>query len=424
MFCQNCGTKNNDVSIFCENCGAKLEKPVAPEATQQPVQPAQQPVQPAQQSVQPTQQPVQPKPRKPIPKLVIAVIAEAVVLVAMIVVFINVGKNVNSAEKVAEKFFVEVANQNYKEAYNILDVEENDFVNEKAFENATCNVELSKVTDYNVKKTRGSGDEREVVITYKTKGSSSKKTYDISVNKQNDKNMLFFEDWEVSPESMLVEDFEVIIPAGAEVTVDGVKLGKEYKNKSNDDESIQYFVIPEMFAGEHQVVVTQEGMQEVRKLVSTDNYGYYLYEMYPDEETMETVLKTAMEDFETVYAAAAAGEDFDAVAGLFSSEEERQEEAQEYYENLRDELTDTEGYRVVNKVAFSNLEGEVYEGYIDTDENCMEVYLEYDYVVEYTEEWFGEVTNETYNTSDYMYLDFVYEDGKWLLVGFYGYLYY
>lgn len=421
MFCQNCGTKNNDASIFCESCGAKLEKPVAPQATQQPVQPTQQPVQP----VQPMQQL---KPRKPIPKLAIAIAVEAVVLVAMIVVFFKVGNSVYGPEKVAEKFFVEVANQNFKEAYKVLDVEENDFVNEKAFENASCNVELSKVTDYTIKKTRGSDDEKEVEITYKTKGSSSKRSYDISINKQKDKNMLFFEDWQVSPESMLVEDFQVIVPAGAEVTVDGVKLGKEYKDKSYDDEdeSLQYFLIPEMFAGEHQVVVTQEGMAEVRKLVSVyDSYGgYYLYEMYPDEETMKAALETAMDDFEAIYTAAAAGEDFEAVADLFSTQEDRQEDAKEDYESLRDNLNNEDGYRVVNKVAFSNLEGSAYEGYVDEDELCMEVCLDYDYVVEYTEEWFGEVTNETYENSDYMYIDLVYEDGEWLLVSFYGYLYY
>ena len=32
MFCQNCGTKNEDGSLFCENCGAKLEVAVSVKA--------------------------------------------------------------------------------------------------------------------------------------------------------------------------------------------------------------------------------------------------------------------------------------------------------------------------------------------------------------------------------------------------------
>lgn len=426
MFCQNCGTKNNDASIFCENCGAKLEKPVDTVVQQtQPVQqeqPAQQ-TQPIQQT-QPVQQPV--KPKKPVPKLVIAVIAEAVVLVALIVVFFNIGNSVYGPEKVAEKFFVEVANQNFKEAYKVLDVEENDFINEKAFENAKCNVELSKVTEYKVKNTRGKDDEKEIEIAYKTKGSSSKRSYDISVNKQDSKNMLFFENWEISPDAMIVKDFYVSIPNGAEVTVDGVKLGKDYLKKSESDEYQQYYEIPELFAGEHQIVVTKEGMAEVRKLVDTDvDYGYAVYSMQMDEELLKEAVDTGIENFETIYKAAAEGKEFDTVANLFSTVEGRKDEGEDDYEDIVYDFTGS-SYKTLNKIAFSNVEATASEGYTDTDETCVSVYVEFDYNVDYTEEdWFGDITNDTYDDSSYMYMDLVYEDGKWMIAEVSGgYIYY
>jgi len=100
--------------------------------------------------------------------------------------------------------------------------------------------------------------------------------------------MLFFDKWEVSPDAMIVKDFYVAVPNGAEVTVDGVKLGEDYLKKSKSDEYQQYYVIPELFAGEHQIVVTKEGMAEVRKLVDTDwDYGYSLYSMQMDEELLK-----------------------------------------------------------------------------------------------------------------------------------------
>lgn len=468
MFCQNCGTKNNDTSIFCENCGVKLEKPfqtvtqpepqpVQPSQPEQPVQPSQpeQPVQPSQQPQQPQpeqpvqqsqqpqpeqsvqqsqqpqpeqpmQQPVQPeKPKKHISKLWIAVAVEVVAIIALVAGFFKIGNMVYGPEKVAEKFFVEVANQNYKEAYKVLDVEENDFINEEAFENAKCNVELNEVTDYQIKRTRGQDDEKEVKISYKTKGSSSKHSYDISVEKQNGKNLLFFEDWQISPEAMLVEDFYVCIPAGAEVTVDGVKLGKDYLKKSESDEYQQYYVIPEIFAGEHQIVVTQEGMQEVRRLVDTDSdYGFYLYDMKPDEKMLEEVLDTAIADMNTIYISAAEGKDFDTIADLFSTVDGRQEDAKEDYEDIVYGLTGS-SYTTLNKISFSNIEGIAGEGYGDTDEICISVQIKFDYSVEYTEEWFGEVSNESYDSEKYMYMDYVYENGKWLLEGLDGaYLYY
>lgn len=435
MFCQNCGTKNNDASIFCENCGAKLEKPVdmaaqpvQQEQSVQQEQPMQQQAQPVQQEqqAQPMQQQVQPaKPKKPVSKLVIAVIAEAVVLIALVVVFFNVGNSVYGPEKVAEKFFVEVANQNFKEAYKVLDVEENDFINEKAFENAKCNVELSKVTEYKVKNTRGEEDEKEIEIAYKTKGSSSKRSYDISVNKQDSKNMLFFEKWEISPDAMIVKDFYVTIPNGAEVTVDGVKLGKDYLKKSESDEYQQYYEIPEMFAGEHEIVVTKEGMAEVRKLVDTDwDYGYSLYSMQMDEALLKEAVDTGIENFEAIYKAAAEGKEFDTVAELFSTVEGRKEEGEDDYEDIVYELTGS-SYKTLNKIEFSNIEATAGEGYIDTDETCVTVYVEFDYSADYTEDWFGDITNDTYDDSSYVYMDLVYEDGKWMLeeIGG-GYIYY
>lgn len=419
MFCQNCGTKNNDASVFCENCGAKLEKPVQPAQPTQPVQPAQ--------PVQPTQpvQPVKPaKPRKPISKVWIVVAVEAVALIAAVVVFFKIGNDIYSPEKVAEKFFVEVANHNFKEAYKTLDVEEDDFINEKNFENASCNMELSKVTNYKIKRSRGSDSlGKDIEISYRTKGGSSTHSYNVSVSKKTGKNALFFEKWEVSPESMIVEDFYVDIPVGAEVTVDGVKLDEEYADKKNSTDTIQSYKIPAMFAGEHQIVVTKEGMKEVRKIVDTDmDYGYSLYNMSPDEEVLEEVLKTASSDLKEIYCAAAEGKDFDAVADLFSKDEDYQEDAKEEYENLVTDLLDNE-YTTLNKLSFSNLEGEAYLNY--WDEESVEVYFRFDYVAEYTEHWFGEDTNESYDDTSSVYLNFVYEDGKWVLMGFDApYIYY
>ena len=413
MFCQNCGTKNNDASVFCENCGAKLEKPV------QQAQPIQQ-AQPVQQA-----QPIRPaQPRKPISKIMIAVAAEAVLLIAAIVVFFNIGGKVYGPEKVAEKFFVEVANHNFKEAYKALDIEEDDFINEKNFENAGCNQELSKVTNYRIKKSRKKDLGKDVEITYRTKGSSSDRSYNISVSKKPNKKALFFDNWEVSPESMIVEDFSVYIPAEAEVTVDGVKLGKDYLNKKYSDDTSSCYIIPKLFVGEHQIVVTQEGMQEVRKLVDAYDYSFSVYSMSPDEKILKEVANTATEDFKAIYTAAAAGKDFDTVADLFSAEDDRQEDAREAYEDLVAELTESE-YSVINHMAFSNIEATACEGYLDGDETCMAVKLEFDYAIDYTENWFGEVTTDSNEDYSSMYMSFVYEDGKWLLVELNtAYLYY
>lgn len=424
MFCQNCGTQNNDASVFCENCGAKLEKPV-----QQAVQ-WEQPNVGAEQ-VQPNMasQPMQPKkqkqPKQPISKAWIVVAVEALVLVAAIAVFFNFGQKMNSAEKVAEKFFVEVANHNFKEAYKTLDIEESDFINEKNFESASCNTQLSKVNTYEVKEHFGTEKlGKEIEIEYRTKGSSSNRSYYVSVNKKSGKNFLFFDKWEVSPEALIVDDYYIFVPKGAEVTVDDVKLGKDYYSKKESSDYNDCYIIPEMFAGEHQIVVTKEGMQEVRKIVDTDDdYSFYVDNMSIDEKLLEEAFDTAIVDLQKLYEAAAAGKDIKELSNII--DKDAMDDVEYSYENMVSCLEDS-SYEVVNKVSISNVEGTAYQDSWSSEENLVvEVELEYDYVVDYTRSWFDEVTNKSYDDSNNSYISLVYKDGKWAIVGLSGmYLYY
>ena len=420
MFCQNCGTQNND-----ENCGAKLEKPVQPNVAAQQAQPVQ-PNMAAQQS-----QPVQPmkpaQPKKPMSKAWVVVAVEVIVLVAAVAVFFNFGKEMNSAEKVAEKFFVEVANHNFKEAYKTLDVEENDFINEKNFENASCNMQLSKVNTYEVK-ANDSEDKlgKNIRIQYRTKGSSSNRDYYVSVNKKSGKNLLFFDKWEVSPEALIVEDYSIAVPTGAEVTVDDIKLGKSYydKKQSADSDYYDYYTIPEMFAGEHQVVVKKDGMQEVRKVIDTDeDYSYYLDNMVMDDKLLEEAFDTATGDLQKIYEAAIAGKDFSAISGMVDKDAE--EDLEYVYENLVGDFEDS-SYKTVNKFSVSNIEGVASQNNWYSEEKLVvQVELDYDYAVDYTRSWFDEVTNETSDDSNSCYISLAYKDGKWLIVEISGmYIYY
>lgn len=467
MFCQNCGTKNNDTSIFCENCGARLEKPVqqAPQVEQvqeqpvesvqeQPVESVQeqpvervqeQPVesvqeqpmqeQPTQQAPtyqqtvqgQPTQQePVyqqpmqQVKPKKKVSKSAIVIAVEVVALLALIVAAFKIGENAFSAEKVAEKFFVEVANQNYKEAYKILDIDESEFINEENFKNASCNMALDKVSKYEVRKSSDDDDEKTVKIKYK--GKSGTDTYVINVEKKDGKKFLLFDNWEVNADSMIAKDFTLYVPNGAKVTVDGIELGDKYVE--SEDTYGQTYVIPKIFAGEHQVVVSQEGMQEVRKIVDTDDGSFYVDQMSPGEEVLAEITDIATEDFKLIFEAAAERKDFSEIKSLLSSDEDYLEALEDDYDNLVQQF-ETGGYETINKVQFSNIKTETDEGYLTSADYGVEVYITFDYYIEYTDSWFDEISHETYDGDTYAYFEFVCEDGEWVLADMSGlYLYF
>ena len=129
MFCPNCGTKNEDEALFCGNCGTRLvidvpqetpvqesveeEPEVTPVQESVPVQPqqvfGQQPVQQAQFTGQVSgQQPANKKPAR-FPKGIIAIVAAGVAVIAAVIIFVCVGKNMTDYKKTAKQYVKAVA---------------------------------------------------------------------------------------------------------------------------------------------------------------------------------------------------------------------------------------------------------------------------------------------------------------------------
>ncbi len=159
MFCPNCGTNNDDEALFCGNCGTRLvidvpqetpvqeSAPVQPEETpvqeSVPVQPqqtfGQQPVQQAQFAGKisgqvPGQQPVNKKPAG-FPKSIIAIVAAGVAVIAAIIIFVCVGKNVTDYKKTAKQYVKAVAECEWDDAYSLLNLPDGEYLTKDAFIN-------------------------------------------------------------------------------------------------------------------------------------------------------------------------------------------------------------------------------------------------------------------------------------------------
>ena len=144
MFCPECGTKNEDAAMFCENCGAKLAEqnqevtenvvnaqPVAPESVvnAQPV------VTENVANVQPVAPVVGPTviERKPLSKKTKMIIIGVAAAIVAILVFVKVGKTITDPEKIAAKYFEDVAACNWEDVYDYYDLSEDEFVNKAMF---------------------------------------------------------------------------------------------------------------------------------------------------------------------------------------------------------------------------------------------------------------------------------------------------
>lgn len=161
MFCQACGTPNDDAALFCESCGARLEKK---------------------------------KTGKIISKEHIILFSEIVILCILIVVFYSVGELSCSPENVAERYFVNVVNGNWEKVFQELDIEETPFINAERLSDADINRIFENINNYSVAQNtldRELWNELTntdlgtvVTINYRLKGMDYDNRYEIPLNKQ------------------------------------------------------------------------------------------------------------------------------------------------------------------------------------------------------------------------------------------------
>lgn len=240
MFCPECGTKNPDGSRFCENCGTALEQ-VEPKKRMK-------------------------KQRKPLSKFFMA---EVGILVIAIIACVGIYKMNLSPEKVAENYVKACNNGDWNAVYQMSDYNSkgNEFLKKDAYITAKTIAGKSqtknKVTITSSYKRSGNLNQATVTVRYKDENSDQKQ--DVKLKK---KGLV----WKIQPEEdvfQTVKDAQIIVPAGAKVSVDKIKLGKDIKDKTKGSKDT--YTMPKMFGNTHYIEVTMEGAKDYVKIASLEN---------------------------------------------------------------------------------------------------------------------------------------------------------
>lgn len=415
MFCPECGEKNPDDAAYCQECGTKIENPidissVVPQMNSQLQMPQNynQPVMPA--------QPVQIQPTKLISKTRKFILAEIVVLCLACVCFYNVGKKMYSPEKAAERYFLKAMSGDWEGVYDDFDIVESEFLTKKEFVKAQQDQGSTPINTYKISNIAHYDDSlgTSVDISYRSKGSSDNSDYSVSLNKQADKNFWLFDSWKVDPSSYIYNDYSITVPVQAKVVFDGVELTHNYA--VDEDSSMAYYQIPELFIGNYEIKVTQEDMEDIKTVISTDDGGFYIDQMTLKEEVKEKLVQEAGTAMEAIYNAGFSSAPFSQIASLFTEEEETRSNMESAYSDFIYNLgaNNETGLKMVD---FSNIVGTT--SYESVDGNLyVYVTIDYVYTATYTESdwWTGDIVTNTY--SDYGSTDFTYvlEAGKWVLM--------
>ena len=352
-------------------------------------------------------------PRKPINPFMIVSLVEIVAFCIMIAVFFKVGQNTFGYENVAKNYFKSIADCDWDQVYNELELKESAFINKDAF------LEMRKEDDkisYSKIKVESVADKNiaHVNITYYEKGSDyASGELQVKLTRQPKKSFLFFDNY-------VVNDFTIYAPQGADVYLDNQVIPDKYITKKSSSPDSDCYQIPQMFVGTHTSFISFDGFTGPETPVFAQyDYDYLSLEydsLSVTSKQQEEILNTAYGILQKELAAGVAGNDFSTIEDLFT--DDSVVDAKDSYNSyFLDNFTASGSRSAVKKLSLNNVTGSFSDFRISSGTIYAEVILSYDYTVDYRKKdwWTDKFEKATYDsdTSTRYYLQ--YQDGTWKL---------
>lgn len=359
-------------------------------------------------------------PRKPINPFMIVSLVEIVAFCIMIAVFFKVGQNTFGYENVAKNYFKSIADCDWDEVYGELELKESAFINKDAF------LEMRKEDDkisYSKINAESTADKNTalVTITYYEKGSDyASGELQVKLTRQSKKSFLFFDNWKVSSDNYVVNDFTIYAPQGADVYLDNQVIPDKYITKKSSTPDSDCYQIPQMFAGTHTSFISLDGFTGPETPVYAQyDYDYLSLEydsLSVTSKQQEEILNTAYSILQKELAAGVAGNDFSTIEDLFADDSVA--DAKDSYNSyFLDSFTASGSRSAVKKLSLNNVTGSFSDFRISSGTIYAEVIISYDYTVDYRKKdwWTDKFEKATYDsdTSTRYYLQ--YQDGTWKL---------
>ena len=359
-------------------------------------------------------------PRKPINPFMIVSLVEIVAFCIMIAVFFKVGQNTFGYENVAKNYFKSIADCDWDQVYGELELKESAFINKDAF------LEMRKEDDkisYSKINAESTADKNTalVTITYFEKGSDyASDELQVKLTRQSKKSFLFFDNWKVSSDNYVVNDFTIYAPQGADVYLDNQVIPDKYITKKSSTPDSDCYQIPQMFAGTHTSFISLDGFTGPETPVYAQyDYDYLSLEydsLSVTSKQQEEILNTAYSILQKELAAGVAGNDFSTIEDLFA--DDYVADAKDSYNSyFLDNFTASGSRSAVKKLSLNNVTGSFSDFRISSGTIYAEVIISYDYTVDYRKKdwWTDKFEKATYDsdTSTRYYLQ--YQDGTWKL---------
>lgn len=274
MFCEKCGTKLEDGSLFCDNCGAKVsEMTMVPQVI-----------------------PVVPK--KPMEKLTKLFIFEVIALVLLAIGFYKLAETRFSSENVAKNYAKAKMAGDMDEVYDMLNLPSSELLTKDMFLMTQMDQEAEELVNYEISNESESRNSfsNSFRLEYMTKGNVYSENENIQVVKQREKQMLFFDKWEITPDSLLTKEVILYAPADVTLKINGIDISTIQGVKTEESYGNIQYTLPVMFNGTYTLEASAPARQTITQEVVINNYySNTIGDMVPSEESIKELADTSYE---------------------------------------------------------------------------------------------------------------------------------
>lgn len=434
MFCEKCGTKLEEGSLFCDNCGAKLADmvvvPPASDNNQETIQVTGQPENQNNEQVvyQQAPQGYQPMPvvaKSPMAKSTKLFITELIVFVMVVIALFKIGQTRFGADYVAENYAKAKMAGDWNAVYEMLNLPTSSLLTKEMFVASRTDEELMEIANYEIEENKNSNNNFRTSYTceYMTNGDSYSHSENIVLVKQRDKQWLFFDKWEVTPDDMIVEEAVITVPFDATLLFNGVDVSTLAGVEKEEENNNITYKLPKIFAGTYDIEVQAPGR---KPYMETVNIRYYFSNYYtnlePDKAVVEELVKDNSELCNKFWNAVMEGKSYDDFYSENATEFGKDVDFRYFYENWLHSFENNDYYQY-NNVTVDNIEARLDDYGIDYETGefyiviCQTGNVTYEGIRIRTSWWSNEVTREPYNGSSgfYEYAKYTLHDGEWII---------
>ncbi len=404
MFCPECGKNNADELEKCAYCGAALEDnstgaiPVGTYAKK------------GLDWIKNTALPFVLKYKK--------IGIPIAVIVVLLIGFYAVGSVFSDPQRIVSQYVDGVKNEDWNSVYNLLDLEENDFISVDHFitycETNTNN--YSDITSYNITEQMPERTNEELIksyiISYVTSGATYENSFELKLVKQEHKSWLFYPTYKISTQNMLGECSILTYP-NSNVSIDGTEITSNH----TDDNGYAIYTVSSVFQGEHTLKISHELFEDYEDTlyISDSPETVNVDSLRLKEGVSAEISSLTQSNFKLMCEGAIAGKEFKNLGISYTKDDDKLERLIEQYENFSERIKREDGTGLKN-ITLSNFSDKSTQSSMNRSMTYCS-YMNFDYTYTYTYKSGDEVKEESsqHERDGYISITYSYENDGWVM---------